>query len=421
MDNIQGKDAILYFEKEGYIPFACATEITIGIDTEDMPVRTIGDGNYKKSRYQTTGYNITLGGVIAFDDQKETSWDLLDNQLGYVHLNYRCTFTSSTGKIKSIQGQVKVTNSQISIRPGSIVTSNFTLTGNGKIFLFDGAVPCDGVVTNILFADLDNSDNQIAIAYEYNGSPIRMNWYLDEFSILFPPRTGFVEVPSTIFINDIDTGSHTIRLEPICNSDFVGQDMGADFVVTAGEACNVAISTHSHSISGQTIGFNFTTTGGTPPNNYVRIYRNNTLVFQGLYDSTITFNSIPYGDSTWKYEFYCENGLLGDSLTEVINIPGGATLKISYKEDVPEAGETITMITKKGGGILHFMAVPQDTIDGIAISDVIHTDVSGTVARRLIVSDDTPTVLYDNTGTSLSFTIPSIISGKTYFITLQHP
>lgn len=417
MGYIQGNNAVLMLFKSDYEPFVCATEFSLEIAAEPLPIRTVGDGHYNKNTYNTVGFTLTLSGLLAFDDNAFTGWDMIDKQLGFVDCLFRLSYEDENGNAKSFQGACVIQTSSLASRVDEFTTNEFSLLGNGKLDFFDGIVPCDSAITDILFTDLDNDDNQIAIAYNYTGSPVRINWLIDE---LTPnEKSGTVNAGDTIFVHDIATGNHTIRIEPLCGSGFTGISMEKSFIVTAGEACDVEIIGVVHSITGQSIRWTMTTTGGTPPENYVVITMDGTEIYRGSYLHDITINAIPFGPHEFNYRFYCNNNLLGDQFTETITIDGGATLRCWYQDDVPEPGQTISMLVKKGPAILKFIAVPQQTVDTIQTSDIIHVDINTPVNRRLIVSDDTPTILYNNFGTTLSFTIPTIVSGKTYFITLE--
>lgn len=417
MGYIQGNNAVLMLFKSDYEPFVCATEFSLEIAAEPLPIRTVGDGHYNKNTYNTLGFTLTLSGLLAFDDNAFTGWDMIDKQLGFVDCLFRLSYEDDQANAKSFQGSCVIQTSTLASRVDEFTTNEFSLLGNGKLDFFDGLVPCDSEITDILFTDLDNNDNQIAIAYQFTGTPVRVNWYLDEYTDT--PRTGFVEAADTIYIHDIDTGAHSIRLEPICGSGFAGVDLTKDFIVTAGETCNVTIATRSTSITDQSITWAFTTTGGDPLTNYVVITKNGVEIYRGSYSSPITVHAVPFGPADYTYDFYCGNNLLGDTFSETITIDGGATLITHYDIDVPDGVNTIMLTVKKGPFTLLFWAAPNERTDVLVVSDVIQATVTTPVARRLIVSDSTPTILYDVFGTTLTFTIPTITSGKQYFITLS--
>jgi hypothetical protein len=57
-----------------------------------VPIRTKGDGPWRKFTYQDMGFAITLSGLLTFETVDFSGWDFLDNQVNFIEVQMRCSF-----------------------------------------------------------------------------------------------------------------------------------------------------------------------------------------------------------------------------------------------------------------------------------------------------------------------------------------
>jgi hypothetical protein len=422
MAEIQGKNAILKFYKNGYLPFLCATEFTLSIATEKMPIRTVGDGHFKKNTYQTGEYTLALSNLLFFDeyDQEENfnGQDLIERQLGFTSVLWRLTYTDDNGLVRSFQGEAMIEASSVGARPGEYVSGDFSLAGNGKLDFYEGEDPCPTEVTNVVFSDLDTSDGNIAFAFAYNGSPLQIEWFIDRYTE--NEKSGISAPNDTVFVDGMTTGTHTIEAVPRCGSNFTGISFSEDFITTGAQTCDINITSVDSSVSGQQITLTVNYTGGDP-GSYVLLYRdaeggNPPVQIGGQWpiDQPIVIDGNPLGDNNFTLAAYCSNNLLGETFEKTVTILG-VTLRVWYQNGLTSAN----MNVQRNGITIVLWASP-NTQDFVIIStDTIRATLTGLAPRRLVISDSDFNVLYNVATPPRDFTIPTLVDGKTYFITAE--
>lgn len=238
MIGIQGSDAILSFFKNDYIPFVCSTDISIAITANKIAVRAPGDGTWKKYTYQTAEYTVTLSGLMQFDDANFTGWDMLENQLGFIQIPFRCSFTDDEDNVKTIQGTAMIETSTLSFNPGTLVKGEFNLTGSGKLIMFDGLEPCPSEVLTVTVTGQTASDGIVHVTYTYSGVIYQVKYKVDD--------TGdwvYVIADLTIDIPGLAIGDHFIMIVPVCFNGFEGVECQGRFSVTQALTCSTVIST----------------------------------------------------------------------------------------------------------------------------------------------------------------------------------
>lgn len=230
---IQGTDAVLSFYKNDWLPFLCSSDITVAITANKVAVRAAGDGSWKKYAYQDAEYAITLSGLLKFDEDNFTGWDLLANQMNFVNVMFRCSFDDENGNVRSMEGTVIVETSTLSISIGALVKNDFNLTGNGKLTVFDGLIPCPTIITGITVDGQEDSDGIVHVSYTYTGEAYQVKWRVD--------NTGdytYTIADLTIDIPGLTVNGHSIEIIPICVNGFEGTGDTQDFVVTAALTCD---------------------------------------------------------------------------------------------------------------------------------------------------------------------------------------
>lgn len=236
-NTIQGQDAIIALFKDDWIPFVCGSNVSIEITCTKVAVRTRGDGHWKKYTYQDAEFSITLSGVLVFDDENWTGWDMLDQQLNFTHVLARISFDDPNGDIRTVQGYVMIEQSTLSWAAGDVVKDDFQIQGNGKLDMFDGLVPCGTVITGITVDGQEASDGIVHTTYTYTGDAYQIKYRID--------NTGdyvYVVADLTIDIAGLAIGDHSIEIIPCCANGYEGTGATQSFTVTQAQTCNTVIS-----------------------------------------------------------------------------------------------------------------------------------------------------------------------------------
>lgn len=228
---IQGKDVIFLIQKNGvYIPFVCAKEVDIEIDADTVPTKTVGDGIWKKFAYQSLSYTITLSSVLVFDDNNFTGWDLLDNMLQFVNLNFKMLFTDPiSGKARRLAGQVIITKSSISATSIDLVMNDISFPGTGPLLVQDPANDCNIVIASGTFFQTGTT-GRYRVTGHSGGTISRVDYRIDDGGYLSSFPTTFVfDLP----ITGLTGGDHTIDIIPYCINGFPGTTYSATFTASS--------------------------------------------------------------------------------------------------------------------------------------------------------------------------------------------
>jgi len=221
--------------KNDWLPFVCGTDVSIEISCTKIAVRTRGDGHWKKYTYQDSEFTVTLSGLLVFDDENWTGWDMLDNQFNFNHVLARCSFSDEDGNVRTIQGYVMIETSTFSWSAGQLVKDDFQLQGNGKLDMFDGLEPCPTVITSITVDGQENADGIVHISYVYTGEAYQVKYRVDN-------RGDYIYALAdlTIDIPGLTVNSHTVEIIPVCINGYEGTGLSQDFVVTQAMTCSSA-------------------------------------------------------------------------------------------------------------------------------------------------------------------------------------
>lgn len=234
---IQGNDAILSFDKNGFVPFLCATDISVSLTSTELPIRTVKDGHWKKVTYQDASFSVTLSGLLKFDnDSAWTGWDMVDNWLNFAHVTFRITFTDDIGDVKSLQGEAMIKTNTLSFSAGSLVKNDFELLGNGALAVFDGIFPCPSTIVTITVTGQTAGDGIAHFAYTYLGAPYQVKYRLD--------NTGnylYALIDAAFQITSLAVGSHSIEIIPVCGNGYEGTGTTQSFVITQSLTCDSVI------------------------------------------------------------------------------------------------------------------------------------------------------------------------------------
>lgn len=215
----------------------CGSNVSIEITCTKVAVRTRGDGHWKKYTYQDAEFSITLSGVLVFDEENWTGWDMLDQQFNFTHVLCRCSFDDLNGDVRTVQGYVMIEQSTLSFAAGDLVKEDFQIQGNGKLDMFDGLVPCGTVITSIAVDGQEASDGIVHVSYAYAGDSYQVKYRID--------NTGdyvYVVADLTIDIPGLAIGDHSIEIIPVCSNGYEGTGDTQAFTVTQALVCGTVIS-----------------------------------------------------------------------------------------------------------------------------------------------------------------------------------
>jgi hypothetical protein len=247
-NTIQGSATVLSFYKDTWLAYKCFSGISIQLSTEDQEVSTVGDGHWAKTRYKGLSWTVNLEGPLMYDVSNFTGFDLFENQLGFSNVTFRCSFYDSQGNIKSVQGDVLVSNSEFQVSPGNLVKDNIQLKGFGELKYFDGTDPCPTSVDSISISGNTASDGNVTVTYTYTGPVYQIKWRLN--------GTGpysYVSIGTSIAIPSMSVGDYSIELIPVCTNNYEGTSDTKTFSVTRALTCTLGITSITPTVTGSTV------------------------------------------------------------------------------------------------------------------------------------------------------------------------
>jgi hypothetical protein len=180
---------------------------------------------------------LTLSGLLKFDDENWTGWDMIDNQMNFSHVLVRCSFDDGLGNVRTMQGYVMIETTTLGYSPGNLVKDDFALQGNGKLDIFDGLIPCPTVIVSIVVDGQEAEDGIVHIAYSYTGDAYQIKYRLDDTGdYIYAAADLILDIP------DLPLGDHSIEIIPVCLNNFEGTGFKQAFEVTHALVCNTTIS-----------------------------------------------------------------------------------------------------------------------------------------------------------------------------------
>lgn len=291
-----------------------------------VAIRTKGDGHWKKYTYQGSEWTVTLSGLLAFDDDNWTGWDMIDNQLNFSHILIRCSFTNTeTGDIETIQGLAMVETSTLSWSPGQLVKDDFQLQGNGAMIKFDGLIPCDTTITDITISGQTAEDGIVHFDYTFTGPVYQVKYRIDGIG-----DYAYATAGPTIDVPGLPIGNHTVEIIPICINGYEGIGREERFQVTQGNTCGSSID----SIAVDTTAFTIANIhSGTATQMRYRIDGGTWI--GALITAVISISGIDPGDHMVEMVPVCGNGVEGTGLTQDFTIVSQPiTAQINWSLDI---------------------------------------------------------------------------------------
>ncbi len=316
---IQGKDAVIYFLVDDVFKlYGCASDITVQVTSGKKSIKTITSGVWDDFTYDTLGYSVTLNGILTYNAAKQTGWDLLQNQINFLKLQYKMVFTDqNSGTVRGIAGTIMIESSQLNVSASDLVKDSYTMPGCGALLVFDGANPC-----NIVITGLAKSGTLVTtISGTYTGSDLTTLYYVRGGNTYYPDFTH----DSTTFsfnITGLLAGVYRIYVYPRCASEYVGTPNQITFSTGTG-TCTTNITALSQAQSGLTVTISGTYTGAAlyslfyVLNGADPVYPTYTTG-SGTFSFTITVPS--YAGYTIQVYPQCSNSVIGTSRSLYFNV-----------------------------------------------------------------------------------------------------
>lgn len=137
MEVFHGIDAVLFFKKsEEWVPFGCAENVEVNINTETISVKTIGDGQWATSRAQGYNYSVSCSGVVRYDDPDTHHhiFDSIEYQVSGTHIEWLMTFKENdkTTVNTALRGFALITQINVAA-PNDFVNSSLEMEGKGEL------------------------------------------------------------------------------------------------------------------------------------------------------------------------------------------------------------------------------------------------------------------------------------------------
>lgn len=377
------------------MPFVCGTDVSVEISTTKLPIRTRGDGKWKKYTYQDCTFTITLSGLLTFDEDNWTGWDMLDNQFNFSHLLVRVSFDDGNGDIRTVQGYVMIETATLSFAPGALVKDDFQLQGNGKLDMFDGFIPCDAVITGFTTEGLDDSDGNVEIDYTYTGAIYQVKYRVDssgDYLYALPDHTLTFTLP---------IGAHELEIIPICQNGYEGTGFTAPFIVTHGLTCSTVISDVTITDTSATAVY----TGSATQMRY--------RIDGGMWATTAIISPIinsllSVGAHTIEMVPLCSNGVLGTGFIKAFTVASNPSQSIiNYNFRFPDTPNTIAFRIYVNGVLNVSTGVTATGLINVSTGSTVkfEMEVGGGREGDMTTTDQTTSTVLDTRGGSSSFTI----------------
>lgn len=260
---------------------------------------------------------------------------MLDNMFNFSHVLARVSFEDQeTGDIRTVQGYVMIETSTLSYSPGNLVKDDFQMQGNGKLEMFDGLIPCDSTITDIVVTGQTDADGIVHFDYTFTGPAYQIKYRIDDMGVYVYATAG-----PTIDVPGLPNGNHTVEIIPICQNGYEGTGRSERFQVTHAETCGSSID----SITVDTTVFTITNThSGAATQMRYRI--DGGAWVDALITATISIAMIAPGAHTVEMVPVCSNGVEGTGLTQDFTIVAQPALsKVNWSLSTVGHGDSISI------------------------------------------------------------------------------
>jgi len=421
MNTIQGTNVTLSLMKDDWCAYMCASSISLSVNAEVLPIRTIGDGHFAKNTYQSLSWGIDVSGLAILNDVGDTNWtsfDMLVNQLNFAHVRARIAFQDANGDIKSIDGWVMISSLTFNATVNALTKGDASMISNGELRYYDGLIACDATIVGITPAGTTDPDGNMTFTYGYTGSPNSVKYRLDDTG----PWT-IQAIATTISINGVSNGDHFITIVPICDNGYESDtSTSQSFTMTRGMTC-----------SGTITDITITTTSATPvvgvagaPTYQYRI-DGGTWFTKNLLPSIdpVSLSSLSTGSHTIEMKPLCSNGVNGTGFIKTFSYTAPSTSTINWQFSNAGASTGFFKIWVNGVLTVSVTGINSGTFsvpNGATVLSQTGVNLHNGIDVTLTTVDSTTSTTIDtrNTGApgNVSFTIPTVdVNGDTFLIT----
>lgn len=239
---VQGKNCIFKCNiGNGHAIVVCAKSFTISIDTEIKETTSRGSGIYREFDYKSLAWKISLGTILKVvdEDGDPTAFDLAYIQQNFIELPVQAIFQDNNSQVKQFSGMCIVAGTTLGAQAGQLGDGSFELQGSGEYTI--AGVSGNACENSILTATLnggapfsDGADfiigntTDVVITIETLASDIatvsRFDYEVDSAGRNSTFTDGSVPATlGTIPSGSMTTGSHVIKIWPICDNGFEGE------------------------------------------------------------------------------------------------------------------------------------------------------------------------------------------------------
>ena len=381
--------------KDDWVPFVCGTDVSIELSSTKVPIRTKGDGHWKKYTYQDLSWTVTLSGLLTFDEDMWTGWDMLDNQFNFSHVLARVSFDDGEGNIRTVQGYMMIETSTLSYSPGNLVKDDFQLQGNGRLDMFDGLIPCPSTIDSITVTGQTAADGIIHIDYTFTGPVYQVKYRIDDTGEYVYATAGvIIDVPG------LANGDHSVEVIPVCQNGFEGTGSVQSFIVTNALTCSSSID--DITVNGTSLVITNTHSG---PATQMRYRLDGGAWINALIDDTISIAMISPGNHTIEEVPICSNGVAGTGFTRAFTITVQPALSV-INWSLTVADEPTQNLAIYVNGVLYVITNLSESGTftapvGASVRAVLYGRTNQVIRhnRLQVVDSTTSTTLYDHTET----------------------
>lgn len=237
---VQGKNCIFRVNiGSGFATFACTKGFTLVLDTETKETTSRGSGIFREYDYKSIGWRLSFQSIIKVEDEDldPVAFDITSYQLNFLELPIQGVFQDNQSKTKQFAGICIVQNSTLAAMAGQLADGSFELLGSGAIEIASvSGDACDNSITQAsvngfainsgeaviitaaanLTLGVNTLSNMIVTVsrfdYEIDSSGRNSHFTDGSLPATFP----------TILSSAITTGSHVVKIWPICDNGFDG-------------------------------------------------------------------------------------------------------------------------------------------------------------------------------------------------------
>lgn len=132
---IQANDCLFQIDTgSGYTDVLCFKSVTLTITTDEKEITTVGDGQYKTFDYKVLSWTVSCNGGMKIPDAvNPTLFDLIEYQLGFIEVPFRCVYIDGAGDLRYFKGRAIVRSSNIVTNASQVADGTVDMLGTGDL------------------------------------------------------------------------------------------------------------------------------------------------------------------------------------------------------------------------------------------------------------------------------------------------